>query len=224
MVGQGAHTIKIQAHKAELGQRGRGFVAELRQSQTGDKGQQGAICHGARIVVGLGLAAKGKGHGLGLRAFGQIVGAVPGCRHGQRQQQSKRYADQPQRHVGVGCELEHPGAQPVGQQRVVFRGNTQQRGVPPIRAARSQLRHKAQRRHVGTLPAAAPYKAGQHIDDTQAQQRRAWQAFDSGLGYNGGGGDLHYLKASIKKAARKTGLLFWGINRTRARCDLTWRR
>ena len=93
MVGQCTQRIKQERTEPQLGQCGGGLVAELRQPQRSHESEQAAVRHGAGIVGGVGLAAKGESHWLRRGCAGEVIAAVPGADKGQCQQKNKRNTD-----------------------------------------------------------------------------------------------------------------------------------
>ncbi len=183
-VGAGRHGVKNQRRETELRQGGGGFVRELGQAEAGDQGQQGGIGNRPGVIDRAGFPAKGKRHGLGLRAARQVIDGVPGAQQCQRQQQAERYPRRKSR-VEKGQGLDRQGAHPVGCKRFKLADLSQQQRMQPAGVAGGQFAHGAEGRNVGVFPGAATEEAGQDIGHAEQQQRQPGQAANCRLGDDG---------------------------------------
>ena len=164
-------------------------MRQLRQTQTSQQRQQAGVRDGSGVVSGFGFAAKGKSHGLGLRAACEVVNRVPGSQQRQRQQ----------RHIGQACgqgrvQKRHQpdcrSPQPIRQQPVQARGLPHQAGLQPAAAGLRELLHHAKSGDVSALPRATTDKTGQHISHAKQHKRKARQPANRRLGNDGGGGQV----------------------------------
>jgi len=166
-------------------------MGQLGQAQAGDQREQGAIGNRTGVVPGLGLSAKGKRHRLSLWAARQAVAAVPGARQCQGQQADKGQAhDEVWRDPGRS-DLQCPGTQPVGQERINFWGSTAQQGGQPVGMTQCQLPHIGKGADVGTAPGHPANKARQEISQAKQQQGHAGQTPHGSLSNDGWAGLVH---------------------------------
>ena len=69
-------------------------------------------------------------------------------------------------------------------------------------------------------PMQSPDETSHNVDDAKTQQYSAWQAFDSGLTNDGGGGDMHSIGFQKKKQPGDPGC-FLAKDRTSVRANIT---
>ena len=196
VAGPSCQAEKQQSPKAQLTERGRGFVCKPGQAQASQQRQQTPIGHGAGVVRWFGLAAKRKGHRLCCGVARQCIHRVPsggqcGDQHADKWQSGKEVFE------ACGCQSNEGGTQPIGQQGQVAVGAAQQRGFEPADGFACcrlrQLQHVAEGFNVLRFPKRSAPKARQHIGRAQQKQGHTRQPAHGTLCHDGGGREVHRI-------------------------------